>query len=61
MAFYCLSLGIGVIQGPNKLNVSGGNAYFGGTSSFQIFQHLIQIFILIIQVEYFKEQTLIIH
>ena len=32
---YCLSLGIGVIQGANKLNVSGGNANFGGTSSFQ--------------------------
>ena len=32
---YCLSLGIGVIQGSNKLNVSGGNANFGGTSSFQ--------------------------
>ena len=32
---YCLSLGIGAIQGANKLNVSGGNANFGGTSSFQ--------------------------
>ena len=32
---YCLSLGIGVIQGSNKLNVSGGNANFGSTSSFQ--------------------------
>ena len=32
---YCLSLGIGVIQGANKLNVSGGNANFGGTASFQ--------------------------
>ena len=32
---YCLSLGIGVIQGANKLNVSGGNSNFGGTSSFQ--------------------------
>ena len=32
---YCLSLGIGVIQGTNKLNVSGGNSNFGGTSSFQ--------------------------
>ena len=32
---YCLSLGIGVIQGSNKLNVSGGNSNFGGTSSFQ--------------------------
>ena len=32
---YCLSLGIGVIQGANKLNVSGGNANSGGTSSFQ--------------------------
>ena len=32
---YCSSLGIGVIQGSNKLNVSGGNANFGGTSSFQ--------------------------
>ena len=32
---YCLSLGIGVIQGSNKLNVSGGNSNFGGTASFQ--------------------------
>ena len=32
---YCLSLGIGVIQGANKLNVSGGNSNFGGTASFQ--------------------------
>ena len=32
---YCLSLGIGAIQGANKLNVSGGNSNFGGTSSFQ--------------------------
>ena len=32
---YCLSLGIGVIQGSNKLNVSGGNANFGSTASFQ--------------------------
>ena len=32
---YCLSLGIGAIQGANKLNVSGGNANFGGTSSSQ--------------------------
>ena len=32
---YCLSLGIGVIQGSNKLNVAGGNSNFGGTSSFQ--------------------------
>ena len=32
---YCLSLGIGAIQGANKLNVSGGNANFGSTSSFQ--------------------------
>ena len=32
---YCLSFGVGVIQGSNKLNVSGGNANFGGTSSFQ--------------------------
>ena len=32
---YCLSLGIGAIQGANKLNVSGGNINFGGTSSFQ--------------------------
>ena len=32
---YCLSLGFGAIQGANKLNVSGGNANFGGTSSFQ--------------------------
>ena len=31
----CLSLGIGVIQGSNKLNVSGGNSNFGGTASFQ--------------------------
>ena len=30
-----LSLGIGVIQGSNKLNVAGGNSNFGGTSSFQ--------------------------
>ena len=32
---YCLSLGIGAIQGANKLNVSGGNSNFGGTASFQ--------------------------
>ena len=32
---YCLSLGIGAVQGANKLNVSGGNSNFGGTSSFQ--------------------------
>ena len=32
---YCLSLGIGVIQGSNKLNAAGGNSNFGGTSSFQ--------------------------
>ena len=32
---YCLSLGIGAIQGANKLNVSGGNSNFGGVSSFQ--------------------------
>ena len=32
---YCLSLGIGVIQGSNKLNVSGGNANFASTASFQ--------------------------
>ena len=32
---YCLSLGIGVIQGSNKLNVAGGNANFGSTASFQ--------------------------
>ena len=32
---YCLSLGIGVIQGSDKLNVSGGNSNFGGTASFQ--------------------------
>ena len=32
---YCLSLGIGAIQGANKLNVSGGSSNFGGTSSFQ--------------------------
>ena len=32
---YCLSLGIGVIQGSNKLNVGGGNANFGSTASFQ--------------------------
>ena len=32
---YCLSLGIGAIQGANKLNVSGGNANFGSTASFQ--------------------------
>ena len=32
---YCLSLGIGAIQGANKLNVNGGNANFGGTTSFQ--------------------------
>ena len=32
---YCLSLGIGVIQGANKLKVSGGNRNFGGTASFQ--------------------------
>ena len=32
---YCLSLGIGVIQGSNKLNVAGGNSNFGGTASFQ--------------------------
>ena len=32
---YCLSLGIGAIQGANKLKVSGGNSNFGGTSSFQ--------------------------
>ena len=32
---YCLCLGIGVIQGTNKLNVAGGNSNFGGTSSFQ--------------------------
>ena len=31
---YCLSVGIGAIQGANKLNVSGGNSNFGGTSSF---------------------------
>ena len=31
---YCLSLGIGAIQGANKLNVSGGNSNFGGTASF---------------------------
>ena len=31
----CLSLGIGAIQGANKLNVSGGNSIFGGTASFQ--------------------------
>ena len=30
-----MSLGIGVIQGANKLNVSGGNTSFGATSSFQ--------------------------
>ena len=28
-------LGIGVVNGVNKLNVSGGNSNFGGTSSFQ--------------------------
>ena len=32
---YCLSLGIGAIQGANKLNVSGGNSNFGGTATFQ--------------------------
>ena len=32
---YCLSLGIGAIQGANKLNVGGGNANFGSTASFQ--------------------------
>ena len=32
---YCLSLGIGAVQGANKLNVSVGNSNFGGTSSFQ--------------------------
>ena len=32
---YGLSLGIGLIQGSNKLNVAGGNSNFGGTSSFQ--------------------------
>ena len=32
---YCLSLGIGAIQGSNKLTVSGGNSNFGGTASFQ--------------------------
>ena len=32
---YCLSLGIGAIQGANKLNVSGGKSNFGGTFSFQ--------------------------
>ena len=32
---YCLSLGIGAIQGVNKLNVSGGNSNFGGTATFQ--------------------------
>ena len=31
---YCLSLGIGVIAGGNKLNVAG-SSNFGGTSSFQ--------------------------
>ena len=29
------NVGIGVIQGSNKLNVSGGNANFGSTASFQ--------------------------
>ena len=28
-------LGIGTINGGNKLSVSGGNANFGGTASFQ--------------------------
>ena len=28
-------MGIGAIQGANKLNVSGGNSNFGGTASFQ--------------------------
>ena len=32
---YCLSLGIGAIQGGNKLNVAGGNSNFGGTATFQ--------------------------
>ena len=32
---YCLNLGIGVIAGSNRLSVGGGNANFGGTSSFQ--------------------------
>ena len=32
---YCLSLGIGAVQGANKLNVSGGNSNFGGTATFQ--------------------------
>ena len=49
---YCLSLGIGVVQGSNKLNVAGGNSNF-----FQIHQPLMEIFILTTQVEYFKEQT----
>ena len=30
-----LSLGIGEIQGANKLNVSGGNSNFGGAATFQ--------------------------
>ena len=31
---YCLSIGIGAIQGTNKSNVAGGNSNFGGASSF---------------------------
>ena len=32
---YCLNIGIGAIQGGNKLNVAGGNSNFGGTATFQ--------------------------
>ena len=32
---YCISLGIGAIQGANKSNVSGGNSNFGRTATFQ--------------------------
>ena len=53
---YCLSLGIGAIQGANKLNVSGGNALH----HFKTHRHLMVIFMSIIQVEYFNGQTLII-
>ena len=58
---YCLSLGIGVIQGSNKLNVSGGNANFGSTASFQSTSTFNGDIYINDSGRIFKEQTLITH